>query len=425
MALDGAAPERGPVGRRALGRRRATQRGKTPEIGSAHVRKRPIGTGRRRMFEVSRAIGPNQYGTIAQQPRETAPRPEAERPKGFDNLKSGREEKMIRRTFLTLAAVAPIAIALSGAASAANVTLRYAHVAPEGETQYWFADQFAKRIGGWTGGRVAVTVFPNSQMGGVQEMIDGVKSGSLSMGHHQFSSLARLVKNIAVLDGPFVYRDGDHAMLAASPGSEVLGEFNEKLTKDAGMRIIGTLYRGARQMTCKFPVYSPADLKGKPFRGVPIPLWTTMVKGMGAIPTPVEVSELPTALMTGLVVGQENPLDMIYANKLYEVQSHVMLTGHMQALLPVFINEKAWQSISEQDRQAILEGAKKLGLETLDIAKKGQADLQAKLTKAGMTFITEKDGLKSDAFRQGVLDQVKIDYPEWPQYYERIAKIGK
>ena len=123
---------------------------------------------------------------------------------------------------------------------------------------------------------------------------------------------------------------------------------------DGCPRYVGRLFRGARQMTAKQAVYSPADLQGKPFRGVPLQLWTTMIRGMGAIPTPVEVSELPTALMTGMVIGQENPLTMINANKLYEVQTHVMLTGHMQNVLPVFINERVWNSIQEQDRTAIL-----------------------------------------------------------------------
>lgn len=331
---------------------------------------------------------------------------------------------MICRRFLPLAALATLALVLLGASHAAAVKLRYAHVGSEGDIQYWYAAEFAKRAPGWTGGRVTVIVFPNSQMGGVQELIDGVKSGSLSMGHHQYSSLSRLVKNIAVFDGPFVYRDGDHAMSAASPGSPVLEEFNQQLIKAGSMRIIGTLFRGARQMTCKFPVYGPEDLAGKPFRGVPIPLWTTMIKGMGAIPTPVEVSELPTALMTGMVVGQENPLTMINANKLYEVQSHVMLTGHMQNVLPVFINEKAWQSIAEADRDAILKGAAALGQETLAMAKKAEKDLVGELTQKGMTFITEKDGLKNDVFRKGVLEQVKIDFPDWPPFYEKIANVG-
>lgn len=330
----------------------------------------------------------------------------------------------LKRSFLRLAVLVTFALAITTTALAADVKLRYAHVGSEGDIQHWYGEEFAKRAPEWTEGRVTVTVFPNSQMGGVQELIDGVKSGSLSMGHHQFSSLSRLVENIAVFDGPFVYRDGDHAMLASSPGSPVLKEFNEQLVKEGNMRIIGTLFRGARQMTCKFPVYEPKDLAGKPFRGVPIPLWTTMVKGMGAIPTPVEVSELPTALMTGMVVGQENPLTMINSNKLYEVQSHVMLTGHMQNVLPVFINENEWQKISEADREAILKGAAELGQETLAMAKKAEKDLIGVLTEKGMTFITEEDGLKSDMFREGVLKQVTIDFPNWPPFYEKIAKVG-
>jgi TRAP-type C4-dicarboxylate transport system substrate-binding protein len=330
----------------------------------------------------------------------------------------------VKRSFLKLAVLVTFAWAITTTASAADINLRYAHVGSEGDIQYWYADEFAKRVPKWTEDRLTFKVFPNSQMGGVQELIDGVKSGSLSMGHHQFSSLSRLVENIAVFDGPFVYRDGDHAMLASSPGSPVLKEFNEQLIKEGNMRIIGTLFRGARQMTCKFPVYEPKDLEGKPFRGVPIPLWTTMVKGMGAIPTPVEVSELPTALMTGMVVGQENPLTMINANKLYEVQSYVMLTGHMQNVLPIFINEDEWQKISEADREAILKGAAALGQETLEMAKKAEKDLIGVLTEKGMTFITEKDGLRNDLFREGVLKQVKIDFPDWPPYYEKISKVG-
>jgi TRAP-type C4-dicarboxylate transport system substrate-binding protein len=171
------------------------------------------------------------------------------------------------------------------------------------------------------------------------------------------------------------------------------------------------------------PVYSPSDLQGKPFRGVPLQLWTTMIRGFGAIPTPVEVSELPTALMTGMVVGQENPLTMINANKLYEVQSHVMLTGHMQNVLPVFINEKAWQSIGEKDRDAITKVLDDLAQETLATARKDEESLIAQLRQKGMTFVTEKDGLKIDEFRQKVSAEVAKDFPDWKPYIERIASM--
>lgn len=309
-------------------------------------------------------------------------------------------------------------------AFAQNLRLRYAHVGSEGDIQYWFAEQAAKKVPEATGGRVNLQVFPNSQLGGVQEMIDGVKSGSIAMGHHEFASLDRVAKDIAVFSAPFLYRDGAHALAATDPAkSDLLEEFNKKLIAGGNMRIIGRLYRGARQMSAKQAVYSPADLQGKRFRGVPVQLWTTMVRGMGGIPTPVEVAELPTALMTGMVIGQENPLTMINANKLYEVQSHIMMTSHMQNVLPVFINERSWQQIGEKDRVAVLAALDALAQESLKMATKAEQDLVVELKKKGMTIITAQDGLKVDEFRQRVSAEVDKDFPSWKPFRDRIAAI--
>jgi len=308
--------------------------------------------------------------------------------------------------------------------AAAQVTIRYAHVGSEGDIQYWYAEEFAKRVNQRTEGRVKVQVFPNSQLGGTQETIDGVRSAAIPMAHHEFASLARLMPDIAVFAAPFAYRDGTHAMTATDPAkSEVMKELSDKLVASANIRIIGRLYRGARQMTAKMAVYSPADLKDKRFRGVPLQLWTTMIKGMGAIPTPVEVGELPTALMTGMVIGQENPLTMINANKLYEVQTHVMLTSHMQNVLPVFINEKVWQSVPEKDRAILAATAAEIGEETLKLGLEAEVKLIEELKKKGMKFITEADGLKVEDFRKSVGAQVRTDFPSWGPYVERIAAV--
>lgn len=333
---------------------------------------------------------------------------------------------MNRRFFSGLAAATAFGAFAAGwgFAASAETNLRYAHVGSEGDIQYWYAARAAERFPAVTDGDVTVTVFPNSQLGGVQETIDGVRSGSISMAHHEFASLAQLVPEIAVFNAPFIYRDGEHALRATDPQtSEVLQEFNESLVKNGNMRVIGRLFRGARQMTANFAVYSPADLEGKAFRGVPLQLWTSMVKGFGAVPTPVEVSELPTALMTGMVIGQENPLTMINANKLYEVQTHVMLTGHMQNVLPVFINEDVWSSLPEKDQAAILKTLDELAYETLATAQQAEKDLIAKLEGDGMTFITEADGLKLDEFRTRVIAQVNEDFPTWAPYIERISAI--
>lgn len=332
--------------------------------------------------------------------------------------------RMNKRQTLT-SLVAALALAAGFAApAAAQVTLRYAHVGSEGDIQYWYAEEFAKRVQARTEGRVKVQVFPNSQLGGAQETVDGVRSGAISLAHHEFASLSRLMPEMAAFAAPFIYRDGTHAMMATDPAnSEIMKEMSEKLAKQANIRIIGRLYRGARQMTAKMAVYSPADLKDKRFRGVPLQLWTTMIKGMGAVPTPVEVAELPTALMTGMVIGQENPLTMINANKLYEVQSHVMLTGHMQNVLPVFINERSWQSIPEKDRAVVAAIAAEVGEETLKLGLEAEVKLIDELKKKGMTFITEKDGLKVDEFRKSVSAQVNTDFPTWAPIIARISAM--
>jgi tripartite ATP-independent transporter DctP family solute receptor len=328
-----------------------------------------------------------------------------------------------RQIIKTLVAACAVTLGLA-APAAAQTTIRYAHVGSEGDIQYWYAEEFAKRVQARTEGRVKVQVFPNSQLGGASETVDGVRSGAIPLAHHEFGSLTRLMPDIGAFAAPFIYRDGRHAMAATDPNSsEIMKEMSEKMVKQANIRIIGRLYRGARQMTAKMAVYSPADLKDKRFRGVPLPLWTTMIKGMGAIPTPVEVAELPTALMTGMVIGQENPLTMINANKLYEVQTHAMLTGHMQNVLPVFINERVWQGLPDKDRAIVAAVAAEVGEETLALGLEAEVKLIDELKKKGMTFVTEKDGLKVDEFRKAVSAQVNADFPSWKPLTDRIVAM--
>lgn len=302
--------------------------------------------------------------------------------------------------------------------------LRYAHVGAEGDIQTRYAAEAAEEIAAATDGAVTVQVFPASQLGGVSEMVGGVQMGSIQMGHHDFASLAQMVPDVSVFNAPFIYRNGAHALAATNPAtSPALQEINEQLIEQGGVRIIGRIYRGARHISSNFEVKSPDDLAGKPFRAVPLDLWVSMVTGFGATPTPVEVAELPTALMTGLVVGQENPLTMITSNSLYEVQSHVAMTGHMQSVLAVFINEDVWQGLSEENRTQITQVLDAKAEESLVWAQESEAELVAELTEKGMTVVTEEDGLDIDAFRERVLAQINGDFPSYQPYIEQIMAI--
>ncbi|MDC7226003.1 MAG: TRAP transporter substrate-binding protein [Spirochaetales bacterium] len=305
------------------------------------------------------------------------------------------------------------------------ITLIYAHVGVEGAPQSRYAEEFSALVNEKTEGRVSMKIFPNSQLGNVSEMVDSVKSGSVNIAHHDFASLGQLVPELSVFSAPFVFRDAEHAVMASNPKtSPLLRDLNKKLIEAGKMRIIGSFYRGARQLTTTdFPVYTPADVAGKKIRGVPNKIWMTMLEGMGAIPTPVEFPELPTALMTGLVVGQENPLTNIYAAKLYEVQDYVMLTSHMQSVLCTFINEDTWQSISESDRAAIEDAAFEMSQRSLGWAEEADGKIIDELSAEGVTFIGEEEGLDLDAFRSQVLEKVNMEFPEWTDLINQISDI--
>jgi tripartite ATP-independent transporter DctP family solute receptor len=333
---------------------------------------------------------------------------------------------MKKTTRTTLAATLAVAatLLLAGTAAHAQVKLRYAHVGVANAPQTQYADEVAKLVKERTNGRIDIQVFPNSQLGGVGELVDGVKSGAISMGHHDFASLGKILSSTAVFNTPFVYRDAAHSLRATDHRtSPALKEINQQLVEKGNMRIVGSFFQGTRELTSKEKVLSPKDMQGKKYRGVPVKLWSSMITGMGAVATPVEVSELATALATGLVVGQENPLPNIYNLKLYEVQKYVMMTNHMQSVLSVFINEKVWQSIPPADRKIFEDTMAEVGMKTLDWDRETAAKYRKDLEAKGMVFIEEKDGLDIGAFQKAVLGQVSKDFPEWTGYIEQIRSV--
>ena len=310
------------------------------------------------------------------------------------------------------------------AAETKPIVLKYAHVGIAGEPQTRYAEELAAMVKARTNGEVIIQVYPNSQLGGVSEMVDGIKMGSIAMGHHDFASLGKFLTDMSVFNAPYIYRDAKHSVLATNPKtSPVLQELNEKLIKAAGIRVVGSFYRGARELSANFPVYSPADLKGKKIRAVPLQLWITMIQGMGAIPTPVEISELYTALLTGMVSGQENPLTNIYAQKFYEVQSYIMMTNHMQSVLATFVNEKIWESIPEKDRHIIEDCLMEMANKSLEWAVVDEKDIRAKLEAKGVKFIDSANGLNNEAFRVAVNAKLNQDFPTWTGYISRIQDI--
>jgi len=320
--------------------------------------------------------------------------------------------------------MAALAILLSGCQEEQAIIIRYAHVGVKEEPQTRFAEEVASIVNKQTDGRIQVRVYPNSQLGNISELVDGVKFGFIGMTHHDFASLSKFHEDLSVFNVPYIFRDVDHALKATNPGSSpILADMNNQLVEKTGIRILGSFYRGTRQLTTNSPVYGIADLKGKKIRGVPFPVWMSMIRGMGAIPTPVEFSELTTALMTGMVEGQENPLSNIYASKIYEVQSHVTMTGHMHSCLCVFIHEKLWRKIEARDREIIIKAISDVSNQAVDWILESDLEIRTELESKGMTFIDETGGLDVNGIRSSVLKRINSDFPQWQSYIQELQRI--
>tara|TARA_R110000737_G_scaffold78494_2_gene110056 strand:- start:326 stop:790 length:465 start_codon:yes stop_codon:yes gene_type:complete len=154
-------------------------------------------------------------------------------------------------------------------------------------------------------------------------------------------------------------------------------------------------------------------------------MYTTAVEGMGAVAVPVDWSEVPTALATGVVQGQENPVNVVLNVKLYEVQKNLMLTGHMTNAEMVVMNEGVWQGLSAEQQAAVQTAAEATRIKaTKAILDNEEAETQA-LRDLGMTVIGAEEGLDIDAFRASVSALVNDRFGErYGEIYDMIGKIA-
>ena len=185
--------------------------------------------------------------------------------------------------------------------------LIYAHMNAPGSVAGKQAEYFADVVKEKTGGSVIIKVFPSSQLGTLQEMAEMVSNGTVAFHHNTMAGIGSLYADYAVLDTPFLYKDVDHLMRVTDVDSPIMQKLNEGLIAKRDVRNIYNFYFGTRQLTANKAVKSPADLKGLKIRAIPFPIYMAAVDGMGAIATPIDFAELPTALATGTADGQENP----------------------------------------------------------------------------------------------------------------------
>src|SRR6187397_526742 len=167
-------------------------------------------------------------------------------------------------------------------------------------------------------------------------------------------------KSIAITNAPFVLRDFDHFMAYRnSPLFRQIAKGYEDKTKH---KVITLTYYGQRHVTANKAINKPEDMKGMKLRVPPAPLFLMFTKSVGANATPIAFAEVYLALQQGTVDGQENPLPTIQAKKFYEVQSHIILSGHIMEALVTVVGGPTWAKLNPQEKQTFEEVFKQAAL---------------------------------------------------------------
>jgi len=309
-------------------------------------------------------------------------------------------------------------------ANAQTVTLRYAHMNAPSSIAGQQATMLAKAIEEKTKGAVKVQVFPASQLGTLQEQAEAVSQGSVQIHHNTMAGIGSLYEPFGALDTPYMYKDVQHLMRVADPNSPVMKRLGEGLLKARGVRVFYTFYFGTRQLTADRQVLNPKDLQGVKIRAIPFPMYMAAVEGMGAVATPVDFAELATQLATKAVNGQENPVDTIFANKFFETQSHLMLTGHIMGAELVVFNDAAWKKLSPTLQGQIMEAANEVSKKATQMTLESDAAYTKQLAEKGMKVIGPKEGLDLEAFRSRVQAEVSKRFEtKFGDLYKEIRTI--
>ena len=298
--------------------------------------------------------------------------------------------------YLRLIGAAIIALVIGGPAWA-QTKLRWAHVyeitEPYHTEALWAASEIRKR----TNGRFDITVFPASQLGNENQLNEALGFGAIDIIYVGINFVAATYPPLGISGAPFMLRDLDH--WKAYRDSKLFSELVQGYDEKTRHKVTALTYYGQRHVTANRRISKPEDMQGMKLRVPPAPLFLLFTKSVGADATPIAFSDVYTALQQGLVDGQENPLPTIMAKKFYEVQSHIVLTGHITESMVTVIGSHVWNKLTPDDQKVFAETLKEAAAKATESIEASERILAGEFRKLGVTVV-EPD---REAFRKAAI----------------------
>ncbi|MEA3252448.1 MAG: C4-dicarboxylate TRAP transporter substrate-binding protein [Pseudomonadota bacterium] len=248
-----------------------------------------------------------------------------------------------------------------------------------------------------TDGELTLNVFPNSQLGSDEDVVEQIRSGANIAILIDAGRLSEYQPELGILSAPYLVED--YTQYEAITQSDLYNQWVESLADSSGLRLMNyNWFQGAREMLTKEPVEKPEDLQGLRIRTINSPVWLKTIEAMGATPTPLPWSEVYSALQLGSIDGAEAQLTAADGQRLQEVINNVALTHHIQLMSGIVTSEQWYQSLPENLRSILDEELKTAGAEASQATVAALDETRKRMEEAGVTF-TEVD---TELFRQRV-----------------------
>lgn len=256
--------------------------------------------------------------------------------------------------------------------------------------------------------------------------LDAISRGNLEMSITSAQELAQFFPEFSIFTAGYVHQDAAHQVAVFN--DPLMDPFKETVENDLGVKLLSVMYLGRRQVNLRqskdeLTAMTPADLAGVNLRMPGTDAWQFLGKALGAAPTPMSFSEVYTALSTGAVDGQDNPLPTVVDAKFYEVTKQIVLTSHLVDLNYIAIGKAVWDNMTE-DQQAKVQAAADAAAEA---GRKSQLQKEEDL----VVFLKEQglDIYEPDlaAFRNQVQSMyLESEFAEsWPEgVLEKINALG-
>lgn len=234
---------------------------------------------------------------------------------------------------------------------AAPIVIKFSHVAAPQAHKSKGAERFKDLAENYTGGRVRIELYPNSQLYKDKEELEALQLGAVEMLAPSLSKFGPLgIKAFEVFDIPYLFRDTEElARITEGPiGKDILGQLEAK-----GIVGLGYWNNGFKILSANTPLKQPDDLLGLKVRIQSSRVIEDQMTALGALPQVLAFSESYQALSSGVVDGTENPPANFYNQKMFEVQRHATMTNHGFLGYALIVNRDFWKGLPADIRAAI------------------------------------------------------------------------